>query len=449
MERKRYNYAAKCAVIFAVVPILIYAYASGPDPRKTGAPGDRTCNEAGCHVGTALNGGGGKVEISYEGGSNYTPGLKQRFTVTITDSAARVYGFQASTRPSSNLTNGQAGTFSNISPATQVICEEGATRPTAGSCRASSPIEFIEHTSPQSSNVFTFDWTPPATAVGDIKVYVAANAANGNGQNTGDHIYTTNITLSPGASGPKPTISAGGVADGFTFQAGTAANAWTAIFGTNLAADTKTWDGDPAFAQGKLPSSLNGVGVTINGKAASVYFISPGQINVLAPSIDTAEGPVQVVVTSPNGNSDPVSITKSKVLPAFYAPFGKDGKLFVTAVQTSPASPVTLLGKVGVDPRVVRGVKPGEIILLYGTGFGATNPAVDSTQVVSGAPVLVTQPTIRFGDTVADVRFGGLVASGLYQFNVVVPNVPDGDVPLTAELGSVRSAATVLITIQK
>lgn len=448
MERKRYIYAAKCAVIFAIIPVLIYAYATGPDPRKTGAPGDQTCNQVQCHVGTPVNGGGGRVEISYAGGSNYTPGVKQRFTVTITDPVARVYGFQASTRPVSNLTNGQAGTFSPIGSETQVICEDGSNRPNGG-CRASAAIEFIEHTAPQSSNIYSFDWTPPATAVGDIRVYVAANAANGNGMETGDHIYTANITLSPAATGPKPVVSEGGVADGFTFQAGTAANTWTAIFGTNLASATKTWDGDPAFAQGNLPSSLNGVGVTINGKPASVYFISPGQINVLAPSTDTAEGPVQVVVTSPNGNSDPVTITKSKVLPAFYAPFGKDGKLFVTAVQTSPASPVTLLGKVGVDPRVVRGVKPGEIILLYGTGFGPTNPAVDSSKVVSGAPVLVTQPVIRFGETVADIKFGGLVASGLYQFNVVVPNLPNGDVPLVAELGSVKSAATVLITIQR
>ena len=43
--------------------VLIFAYATGPDPRHTGAPGDdqQACATSGCHTGTALNGGGGNV----------------------------------------------------------------------------------------------------------------------------------------------------------------------------------------------------------------------------------------------------------------------------------------------------------------------------------------------------------------------------------------------------
>ena len=77
-----------------------------------GAPGDSTCAMAGCHTGTALNGGGGSVQLTSSAGTSYTPGQQQTLTLVITDSRARVYGFQASARLDSNPTNGQAGDFS-------------------------------------------------------------------------------------------------------------------------------------------------------------------------------------------------------------------------------------------------------------------------------------------------------------------------------------------------
>ena len=51
--------------------------------------------------------------------------------------------------------------------------------------------------------------------------YVAANAANGNGQDTGDRIFTANITLTPGgaSTGPKPAIqSTTAYSNGATFE---------------------------------------------------------------------------------------------------------------------------------------------------------------------------------------------------------------------------------------
>src|SRR5579871_6662594 len=92
-------------VICGLVPALLYSYSSGPDPRYTGAPGDSTCVE--CHTGTALNAGGGSVQLTSSAGANYTPGQQQTLTITITDSAARVYGFQATARPDSKSASGQ------------------------------------------------------------------------------------------------------------------------------------------------------------------------------------------------------------------------------------------------------------------------------------------------------------------------------------------------------
>src|SRR5205823_13473802 len=94
------------AVAGAAVPAILFSYATGPDPRHSGAPGDQTCAQSGCHTGTSLNGGGGSVQLSSSTGATYTPGQQQTFTITITDSKARAYGFQMSARLDSSPSNG-------------------------------------------------------------------------------------------------------------------------------------------------------------------------------------------------------------------------------------------------------------------------------------------------------------------------------------------------------
>lgn len=436
--------AAKVACIAFAVPFLLYAFASGPDPRNTGAPGDMTCARAGCHTGTAVNGGPGNVSITFPSGLTYVPGQRQRWIVTVNDSQQRVFGFQATARLESNQTGGQAGSFSNIDGSTQILCDDGSVRPASG-CRAGFTVEFIQHTRAGSANTFTFEWTPPATNVGNIRVYVAGNAANGNGTNTGDRIYTASYTLTPASGGgERPTISSGGVAEGFNYTAGVAPNTWMVIFGSNLASATKDWSG--AVQGDRLPTTLEGVSVTIDNKPATVYFVSPTQVNVLAPN-DIGTGDVNVVVTNAAGSSAPVVVRSAQFKPAFYAPFSQNNRLYVTAVALDG----TYVGRVGADPRVTRAARPGEVLLIFGTGFGPTNPAVPTDRVVSGAPAITTPVRIRFGQTVASFAgTGNLVAAGLYQFNVTVPaTLANGEYPLIAEVGGVSSSDNVYIPVQR
>src|SRR6266849_3406751 len=111
MDRNKKILAGKCVAVLSA-PVILWAYASGPDAHRTGVPGtnEKTCNDMGCHVGTAVNGGGGSVTLTASGGSTYVPGQKQTITVTITDSAARAYGFQVTARLASDHST-QAGTF--------------------------------------------------------------------------------------------------------------------------------------------------------------------------------------------------------------------------------------------------------------------------------------------------------------------------------------------------
>src|SRR6185369_12343882 len=97
-----------------------------------------------------------------------------------------------------------------------------------------------------TSASFEFDWTPPATDVGTVNIYIAANAANGNNQDdSGDHIYTASYTLAPAAAGSAPSISA--VVNGASFAPGVVPGSWVSIQGQNLSSSTRSW-GSSDFA---------------------------------------------------------------------------------------------------------------------------------------------------------------------------------------------------------
>ena len=241
---------------------------------------------------------------------------------------------------------------------------------------------------------------------------------------------------------PHPPLLSG-LSDAFTGQPGVAPSTWIALYGTNLSAATRTWDG--AISGTQLPTTLDGLGVRINNKPATTYFVSPGQVNVLAP-LEDVTGPVQVTLTNPYGTSPALNVTAGAVLPAFYAPFGESKGLQVTAVALDG----TLVGKPGIDPRVGRPMRPGEVVQFFATGFGKTNPVAPSDVIFTGAPEVVTKPRITIGGREASIiGNGNLVGAGLYQFNLTIPDLPDGDHVIQAEIGTVRSLGTVFLAVKR
>src|ERR1035438_10703636 len=132
------------------------------------------------------------------------------------------------------------------------------------------------------------------------------------------------------------------------FRSGFASAPWVSIFGTNLSASTQIW-GASDFVNGALPASLDQVSVTIDGKPAYVEYISPKQINVLAPD-DATTGNVQVQVTAAGQASNSFTAQKQQYAPAF---FTFDNGKYVAAEH----SDYTLLGAAAP-------AKPGETVLL-------------------------------------------------------------------------------------
>jgi uncharacterized protein (TIGR03437 family) len=238
---------------------------------------------------------------------------------------------------------------------------------------------------------------------------------------------------------PGPAVITS-VLNGASYLNGIEAGSWVMIQGTNLANTYpgRTWRSDEVV-NGNLPTALDGVSVTIDGQPAFVYYISATQINVQAPS-DSAVGAVNVVVDN-NGNiSAPATAQLQAAAPAF---FMYPGTNYAVASRLPDYAP---LG----DPSAIPGTvaaKAGDTVVLWGTGFGATNPAVPAGTAVSGAPAVVTAPTVMVGGAAVQVIGTVLTAgsAGLYQVTIQLPaTVATGAVTVQASAGGVPAQAVLL-----
>lgn len=227
--------------------------------------------------------------------------------------------------------------------------------------------------------------------------------------------------------------------NGASFLLGIQENSWVTITGSKLSSTSRTWIAETEIVNGRLPTSLDGVSATIDGKPASMCFISPGQINVLAPT-DSSEGPVELKATNANGTSAAVFAQLQKFSPSFFL-FDPQDRKYIAALIARTDGKVDYLGPASLigSALATRPAKPGEIILLYGTGFGPTNPSVPSGMVFNVAAQLTENVTVTIGGVTATVQFAGVTGAGLYQFNVVVPNLPDGDQKVVATIGGLSS----------
>jgi uncharacterized protein (TIGR03437 family) len=231
------------------------------------------------------------------------------------------------------------------------------------------------------------------------------------------------------------------VTNGASFQAGAASGSWVTLYGAGLSTVTRTW-GATDFANGKLPESLENVSVRINDRPASIAYVSPTQINVLAPDT-TVDATAQVTVTNNSGTSAPVSVPFQRLMPAFFTLFDEH----VSAVHADG----TLVGPAGfIDSAATTPARPGETVLLYGTGFGPTNPDAASGRILTESAQTVNPVRIQIDTQEAAVAFAGLTSAGLYQFNVTIPSaLGDGDYPVTAEINGVRTAKFARIRVQR
>jgi uncharacterized protein (TIGR03437 family) len=239
-----------------------------------------------------------------------------------------------------------------------------------------------------------------------------------------------------------------GAANASSYSTLAAPATWISVFGENLSATTRSWTAAD-FTGDNLPTALDGVSVLVNGIPAYLSYISPGQINAMLPD-DGSTGQVSVQVTNSQGASGALPVEKAVYSPALFRLSVEQG-LYVIA-QTTDGD---LVGNSAVGDDLglsvnVRGAKPGEIVTLYGTGFGPTDPLTPSGTLVGAPAVLASPVAFRIGGMPATVEWAGIIGPGLYQFNVQVPLIPiSGDMVIVATIGGYHSPGDSLITVQR
>jgi uncharacterized protein (TIGR03437 family) len=231
------------------------------------------------------------------------------------------------------------------------------------------------------------------------------------------------------------------VGNGASFQPPIAPKAWFQVKGSNFG-DQFTND----FRDGRYPTEVNGLSVLVNDKPAPLWFNNGTQINALVPD-DTAAGPVQVVVVRGGERSAPTTIQMDRFAPAF----------FVWPQNQAVATDANFAWKVKAG--TFQGVAttpaaPGDVVVLWGTGFGPTNPDIASGQQVPSTEIhsIVTPPTIRIGGVQAEYLGGALAPgfAGLYQVAVRVPGtLQNGDHAVVAEVGGLSSPSSVILSVQR
>jgi len=224
-----------------------------------------------------------------------------------------------------------------------------------------------------------------------------------------------------------------------------APNTWVEVKGSNLApaGDTRIWQLSD-FVNNKMPTQLDGVSATVNGKAAYVYYISPTQVNILTPP-DAMAGAVQVVVTNNGSMSAAYTAQAQPLAPSFFVINGGPYALGQHGADSSLAGPASF----SVPGYTFTPARPGEVVVLYANGFGAVSPAVVSGSS-SQTGTLNPLPAVTIGGIAATVQFAGINGPpGLFQLNVVVPStLANGDQPITATYNGATTQAGTLITMQ-
>jgi uncharacterized protein (TIGR03437 family) len=234
-----------------------------------------------------------------------------------------------------------------------------------------------------------------------------------------------------------PASKVRAVVDAAGFRPAIASGAWVTILGSGFASAPQTWVPGPADSQ--FPTTLGGVRVSINGQPAYIDYVSPGQINAIAPA-DPTLGPVPVSVTTAQGNSYPGTAVKQRMTPEFFV-WTRNGTNYAAARHADGM----LVGPAGPGSRPAQ---VGEEIELYATGFGPTNPPVSPGQLITQAAPLAGTPAVSIGGVSAVVNAANLVEAGLYQLNVTIPQVPTGDQPLQAQIAGFQSIGGVFVTCQ-
>ena len=211
------------------------------------------------------------------------------------------------------------------------------------------------------------------------------------------------------------------------------------LFGTNMGPATGT--GLSLTAAGLVSTSLSGVQVLFDGFPAPLIYVRSDQVSAIVPYEVAGRVTAQVTLVYNGQTSAPLTVPVTDSAPAlFTADASGKGQGAILNQDSSVNSPSNPAAK-------------GSVVVLYGTGEGATDPPGVDGQIAGSVlpkPKLPVSVTINGKDAV--VLYAGAAPSevaGLIQVNVLLPDgINSGSVPVVLRVGSATSQAGVLVSVQ-
>ena len=269
----------------------------------------------------------------------------------------------------------------------------------------------------------------PATAGTPQRSYGGGTAAGAGVFPFGDAFLVRFGDAPPPPPAPTAQISAVANAGGFSAGApGVAPGSIATLFGALMASSTASAASTP------LPTTLGGATVTVNGRAAPLFYASPTQINLQIP-YETAVGQASVVVTVDGVAGQPAQVTIARASPGIFV-YGTNRAVvhnqdFSVNAADNPA-------------------KVGSAIIVYLTGGGPMDNPVPTGVPGPSSPLsrVTAEASATIGGRTAQILFLGHTPGlvGVVQANLQVPEAPAGDHPLILTIAGNRSNGP-LITV--
>jgi uncharacterized protein (TIGR03437 family) len=215
---------------------------------------------------------------------------------------------------------------------------------------------------------------------------------------------------------PPPTVSPGGTLNNLNPVIGAALAPGTIaqVYGSGLAASAVSTGPAP------LPKTFFNTYALVGSAQAPLYFLSSGQINIQIPYEVPATQQVPIILSVNNALTLPLTLD---IVPAAPGVLSADN-----GPKPNVQNDAQIIAQHSADFSLVsssKPAKPGEYLVMYLVGLGATNPSVASGDATPASPLHpVTMPvTVTVGSQPATVLFAGLSPYfvGLYQINFQVP----------------------------
>jgi len=250
----------------------------------------------------------------------------------------------------------------------------------------------------------------------------------------------------------QPVINPGGVVSAglsVPAQAVLSSGAIFSIFGSGFApVGTVAELTSSAIVNNAVPTTLAHVCVKVGGMKAPLFFVTPTQINAQVPSIATSGATVQVVI----GCDSPTPVTSNGAFVLlqqaspefFYFQASSTGDNAVAAFDATTGGSYVGPGGAAL-PFATVAANPGDIVVVYATGFGPTSPPTPAGTLAAGKAAVASPFTVYLGGRPvppANILYAGVAPSyaGLYQLNFRVPqSTPAGAQNLTISIAGVTS----------